>query len=175
MRSKLGYRIWQFWQSLQKPPQPEEYNIARDVLSSAELELFLKLPVPDMNHSLRVFHHLASEGETDPDLLKAALLHDIGKSCHPLRRWERVFGVLAVGLFPRRSAVWGQKDPGSIHRPLSVIQQHPAWGADLAEKAGCSQQVVWLIRYHEVDDLTGILEQGGVELLQKLQQADNLN
>jgi hypothetical protein len=32
-----------------------------------------------------------------------------------------------------------------------------------------------MIRNHEVEDLTGLLDQGGVELLRKLQEADNLN
>ena len=175
MKSKIGYRVWQFWQSLQKPPRPDELKKAQNILNPIELELFLKLPFPDKNHSLRVFSSLESAEETDPDLLKAALLHDIGKTCHPLKRWERVFAVLVGGLLPRKAVDWGQKDPEGIHRALVVIHQHPVWGAELAEKAGTNQRVIWLIRHHEVADLTGLLDQGGVELLQKLQKADNLN
>jgi putative nucleotidyltransferase with HDIG domain len=133
------------------------------------------LPVPDQNHSLRVLRDLESGDEDDPDLLKAALLHDIGKILHPLRRWERVFYVVLGWFLPKTAEAWGNKDPRGIYRSLVVIKEHPVWGANLAEKAGSSQQVVWLIRNHEIKDLTGLLDQGGVELLKKLQLADNSN
>ena len=175
MRSKITYRAWQFWQSLKSSPGKKDWEKTAAILTTAELILFKQLPVPDQNHSLRVLKTLEAEGESDPDLLKAALLHDIGKTSHPLRRYERVFAVLVKGVFPRLAAAWGLKDPCGIHRPLAVIHQHPAWGAELAEKAGCSPRVIWLIRYHEVEDLTGLLDQAGVELLRKLQKADNLN
>jgi putative nucleotidyltransferase with HDIG domain len=175
MKSKIGYRAWQFWQSLKSPPKLEEWNKAAAILAPPELELFQELPVPDQNHSLRVLKTLEAGGETDPDLLKAALLHDIGKAVHPLCRWERVFTILLSGFFPGTAAAWGEKDPRGIHRPLVVNHQHPIWGAELAQKAGSSHRVIWLIRHHEADDLTGILDQAGVELLEKLQKADNIN
>jgi putative nucleotidyltransferase with HDIG domain len=153
----------------------EEWKKVEVLLTVPELDLFKQLPVPDQNHSLRVLSSLEANGETDPDLLKAALLHDIGKISHPLQRWERVFAVLLGGGFPGIAAAWGQKDPRGIHRPLVVTNQHPIWGADLVEQAGSSQRVIWLVRHHEEEDLTGLFDQGGVELLQKLQKADNLN
>lgn len=175
MKSKINYRFWQFWQSLKNTPPPDALARAQGILNPSELDLFQQLPVQDINHSLRVMQTLESEGETDPDLLKAALLHDIGKTLHPLKRWERVFAVLLEGIFPGAAAAWGQQEPQGIHRPLVVIHQHPIWGSDLAQKAGSSQQVIWLILHHEAEDLTGLLDQGGVELLKKLQKADNLN
>lgn len=175
MKSKLLYRAWQFLQSMKRPPTVEEWKKIAAILTSPELALFQKLPVPDQNHSLRVLENLEAKGETDPDLLKAALLHDIGKTRHPLSRWERVFSVLLEGFFPDTAAAWGQKDPRGIQRPLVVVHQHPIWGAELAQQAGSSQRVVWLIRYHQSEDLTGLLDQGGVESLMKLQEVDNLS
>ena len=175
MRSKIGYRAWQFWQSLKKSPGKKEWETVGSILTPSEQKLFKELPVPDQNHSLRVLETLQTEGETDPDLLKAALLHDIGKARHPLRRVERILAVLIRGALPRLAASWSQKDPIGIQRALVVIQQHPDWGAEMAKSAGSSQLVVWLIRHHELADLTGIMDQGGVELLGKLQKADNIN
>lgn len=175
MKSKILYRAWQFWQSLNRPPDQEEWKKAEAILTPPELELFEGLPVPDQNHSLRVLRTLEAEGETDPDLLKAALLHDIGKTLHPLRRWERIFAVLLSGTLPATAADWGARAPRGVHRPLVVVHKHPIWGAELAQKAGSSQRVIWLIRHHETEDLTGLLDRAGVELLEKLQQADNLN
>lgn len=175
MRSKISYRAWQFWQSLKKSPGEREWEKVEVILTPAELALFKTLPAPDQNHSLRVLSTLEAAGESDPELLKAALLHDIGKARHPLSRTERIFAVLVRGALPELAAEWGRKDPRGLQRPLAVIQQHPEWGAELAEKAGCSQAVIWLIRHHEVEDLTGLLDQAGVELLGKLQKADNQN
>lgn len=175
MRSKLTYRIWQFWQSLKKPPGVEGWQKVEALLTRPELELFKSLPVPDQNHSLRVLTNLETRGETDSDLLKAALLHDIGKTRYPLARWERVFAVVVEGLFPALALEWGKKDPWGIHRSLVIIHQHPIWGADLAEKAGSGQKVVWLIRHHEASDLSEVYDQEYIGLLQKLQNADNYN
>ncbi len=86
MKREFGYRIWQFWQALKGSPPPEDWNKVQGILNQAELELFKRLPIPDQNHSLRVLNSLESAGEDDPDLLKAALLHDIGKTLHPLQR-----------------------------------------------------------------------------------------
>ncbi len=173
MKSNFLYRVWQFWQSLQKPPCREDWDQVGTILNHSEFELFKLLPVPDQNHSLRVLRHLESDGETDPNLLKAALLHDIGKIRYPLSRAERVFVVLFKGLFPGIAAAWREKTPQGIYRSLVATHQHPAWGAELAEGVGCNQRVIWLIRNHEAEDFTGLFDQGGVELLRKLQKADN--
>jgi putative nucleotidyltransferase with HDIG domain len=175
MKFDLRYRVWQFFQSLKGSPDPLQWDRVRAILNPSELNLFEQLPVPDQNHSLRVLDTLESEGEQDPDLLKAALLHDIGKTLHPLRRWERVFAVILQRIFPRSSARWGRGQPRGVFRALVVIHQHPDWGANLAAEVGSGEQVVRLIRYHEQEDLTGLLDQGGVELLKKLQLADNIN
>jgi putative nucleotidyltransferase with HDIG domain len=175
MKSKIAYRVWQFWKSFQGTPGEQDWEKIDEILNSAERDLFKQLPIPDQNHSLRVLNTLESEGESDLDLLKAALLHDIGKARHPLRRMERIFAVLVNGFFPILAVEWGQKEPQGIYRALAVICQHPDWGADLAQAAGSNPTVVWLIRHHELEDLTGLLDQGGLELLQKLCKADNLN
>lgn len=175
MITKIRYRVWQFWQSLKRPPGPSELANAERLLSSPELTLFLQLPIPDQNHSLRVLDILQNAGEEDLDLLKAALLHDVGKSLYPLRRWERIFAVLMGAFLPAAARKWGREEPRGLHRSLVVIQQHPDWGARLLAEAGSSQRVIELVRYHERQEITGILDQAGVELLHKLQIADNQN
>ena len=97
MKNKIQYRIWQFWKSFNPPPSQEKLDRLRLYLSPVETMLFNKMPVPDQNHSIRVFESILAAGESDEDLIKAALLHDIGKGLHPLRRWERVFAVLVGG------------------------------------------------------------------------------
>ena len=175
MSSKIGYRIWQFWQSLKRSPGDDGWQKIRKVLSSEELFLFQQLPVPDQTHSLRVLDSFEAAGEDDPDLLKSALLHDLGKIKHPLRRWERVFVVLIMALFPARYAEWSNALPTGWKRPLVIIAEHPRWGAELAQEAGSPSRVVWLIGNHENHVPEGEYSQEDLLLLRKLQKTDNQN
>jgi putative nucleotidyltransferase with HDIG domain len=175
MSTKIGYRIWQFWQSLRSAPDDEDWNKVRETLSPEEYSLFQRLPIPDQNHSIRVLKSLETSGESDPDLLKSALLHDIGKTKHPLRRWERVFVVLIMAIFPTRYLYWSNGSPSGWKRSLVIISRHPYWGADLAEETGSPPRVVWIIRNHESLEPEGDFSQEDLLLLRKLQKADNQN
>ncbi len=175
MISRFKYRFWQFWHSLKGYPGEKEWQRVKRVLSPEELSLFQQLPTPDQNHSLRVLKTLEADHEADPDLLKAALLHDLGKIKLPLRRWERVFAVLVMAIFPVRYLKWGMGDPTGIKRALVVIKQHPRWGADLAENAGSNPMTVWLIRNHETRLPGGSHSNDDLLLLNKLKKADNQN
>ncbi len=171
----LSYRIWQFRKSFQAPPSDEDWAMLRFFLSPVETLMFTRLPVPDQNHSLRVFKSLRDAGETDPDLLKTALLHDIGKSLHPLKRWERVFSILFPFFAPRLAEKWAEGEPRGIKRPLVVLAQHPRWGAELLRDAACSDAVVWLIENHEKTDPLPEGSPALIETLRKFQEIDNLN
>jgi putative nucleotidyltransferase with HDIG domain len=175
MSSKINYRVWQFWQGLKRSPREGDLEAVNTVLFPEERKLFQQLPAADQNHSLRVFRLLQTQGVDDQDLLKAALLHDLGKTRYPLRRWERVFAVLAAGLFPRRAQVWGEGKPTGLRRPLVIIQQHSCWGAELAEAAGSSPRTVWFIHNHEKDLPEGSPSDEELFLLRKLKKADNTN
>jgi hypothetical protein len=174
MKSSINYRLWQFWKSLKRSPRTGDLTLVQSILTSAEYELFQQLPIPDQNHSIRVLKSLQNQGDENPDLLKAALLHDLGKIKYPLKRWERVFSVLTTRLFPQMVQHWGQGKPIGLRRSLVVIHQHPDWGADLAEQAGSSFNTIWLIRNHELEGPS----ESSFEmetLLRKLQIADNHN
>jgi hypothetical protein len=173
MLSAVLYRSRQFWSAL-RAKAPSEAELARLglPLSPAQLELFQRLQPAEQAHALRVFQAIQRESEAPPDLLVAALLHDVGKSCVSLRIWERVLIVLLRHLIPRRARAWGQGEPAGWQRALVVAEQHPAWGAELAAQVGCSQLTVELIRRHQQPTLTG-LPPAQMRLLARLQAADN--
>jgi putative nucleotidyltransferase with HDIG domain len=175
MKNRICYRVWQFRQSFKSSLSQEDWDRIRLYLSPAEIMLFTKMPVPDQNHCSRVFNAVLDAGENDEDLIKAALLHDIGKGQHPLRRWERVFAVILSGLLPDLAMKWGKGEPKGFKRPLVVIQHHPDWGAELAREIDSSETVVWLIKNHENYQSLESASGEKQELLYKLQKADNLN
>lgn len=146
---RIRYRARQFWLALTAAPGSEDLDLARQMLSPAQMELFLKLQPNEQAHSLQIFRRLSDQQPMERDLLVAALLHDVGKTAYPLRPWERAWIVIAKALLPARAAEWGKAEPRGWKRPFVVAEQHPAWGAEMASRAGASPTVVNLIRRHQ--------------------------
>ncbi len=183
------YRLWQWGQLLRRRPLSREARIeVAAVLSEAEMALFNRFGASDQWHSYRVFCMLRESDPTNPALLKAALLHDVGKTLLPLTIWERALIVLLGRLLPERTRAWGSKEINSYQlsignyqlsiewwrRPFVVKEQHPAWGAAMAEAAGSEPLVVTLIGRHQ-DELPEVPETAEDQLLARLQWADDLN
>jgi hypothetical protein len=129
-------------------------------LTSEGLALFRAMPSYDRRHALDVFATLQEAGHADPDLLAAALLHDVGKTAGAsaekmtgrdpaLRLWHRVVVVLMRAMTPRLLGEVAEDEPGSWRQAFYVQQHHAAISADLAQECGCSPRTVALIRHHE--------------------------
>ena len=148
------------------------------VLSQREWALFQRYSLEDQWHSYRVFCTLRAAGHTQPELLAAALLHDVGKTRLPLSAWERSLIVLAQFLLPHQAAAWGKGQAHGWRRPFVVRDKHPTWGADMARSAGSLPLTVSLIYYHQdVLDNVDVAEISAaeVQLLRYLQWADDQN
>jgi hypothetical protein len=140
----------------------------------AQWTLFQRHSDGDQWHSLRVMETLQAAGHTDPDLLIAALLHDVGKAELPITIWERSLIVLIGKLLPRQAKKWGHGERRWWKRPFLLKEQHPAWGAELAAAAGCTPRAVALIARHQ-DPLPATADDEESALLRVLQWADDLN
>lgn len=138
------------------------------------VELFLGMPYYDQQHALSVLATLQRQGYDDPDLMAAALLHDVGKSVSPAGRprlWHRVATVLGQAFWPGLLERLSEESSGRGWRQPFYIQKHHATlGAQLAQEAGCSPVTVRLIRYHEEAD-----SQIDDPWLAALQAADSTN
>jgi len=152
---RIFYRTRQLWHGLWLTPTPNEMDRVRSMLTPAEIDLFNRLQPGEQSHSLTVFNKLSAAGESNSDLLVAALLHDVGKILYPLKLWERVWIVIGGVFFPRLSKKWAVGDLADLEnlsfwkKAFIVAEQHPKWGADLAVQANSSQLVVSLIRRHQ--------------------------
>ncbi len=174
--STAAYRARQFFLALRAQPlTADELAPVRSILTPDQMNLFLQMQHSEQRHALNVLHTIQGWGETDPDLLTAALLHDVGKIRAPLRLWERVLIVLGQTFAPRRVAAWGEASPQGWRRPFVVAEQHPAWGGELASEAGTSPGAVSLILHHQSAEPASRADSREARLLQILQEADHQN
>jgi len=165
------YRVAQFMRALLGRVRSDELAVVDEYLTPLQRALFRRQSRYDQRHSLDVFFDLRAQGETNEDLLQAALLHDVGKE----RLWlgVRVAVVLLEAFYPEglrwlaRRERWGPwRNPFFIHRA------HPLRGAILAQAAGCSPTTVALIRRHQ-EPLAGNPDIDPLApLLARLQAAD---
>jgi putative nucleotidyltransferase with HDIG domain len=169
-----AYRIRQFLWAARASVEPEreaDEALIR-ALPPGAVGLFRKMPRYDRRHALQVARTLQAQGQTDPDLMAAALLHDVGKTTPAagrLRLWHRVAVVLLLSLAPGLLERIGQDRPERWRRPFYVQQHHAALGAELARQAGCSPRTVAWIAGHEQAVPTGD------PALDALRAADNQN
>jgi hypothetical protein len=176
---RVLYRVRQFTLALRAAVDPGDLEQARSVLTPAQLALFAGMQPSEQAHAVSMYRQLVDQGETSPDLLLAALLHDVGKSRSPIRLWERVLIVFGKAIFPAQSRRWGnssveQAGRQGWRRVFVVAEQHPAWGAALAAEAGASPRTVVLIRLHQ-DPPSTEADPEVKRLLGKLQAVDDHN
>lgn len=108
-------------------------------LAERERGLFFDQSGADQRHALRVAHLLLARGHTDRLLVRAALLHDVGKSGRGVSLAARVTWVLAARLSTRVRARMARL---SSWRPLA---DHAAVGAGRLRAAGVDARLVALV------------------------------
>jgi hypothetical protein len=163
---RLTYRSRQFWHALRSPAKRVETDALLARLSPEQIILFRRMHPSEQAHAYEVLKRLLALGHHDPDLLTAALLHDVGKVRSPLSLFDRALAVLGKHFFPDAARRWGEGRQRGLRRPFVVAAQHPAWGADLAAAAGVSPRVCDLIRRHQDSS------DGNDSLLAALQSVD---
>ncbi len=130
MLSRLTYRSRQFWNALLSPGKHVTSEALLPYLTSTQLILFRRMQPSEQVHAYQIFNRLVTAGQTTPDLLTAALLHDIGKIMAPLSIFDRILIVLGKRLFRRATQRWAAGTPHGLRLPFVVAEHHAEWGAE---------------------------------------------
>lgn len=152
---RIPYRFRQFFQVLWANVRRVDNGYAQARLDSQTLlALFQSMSRQEQNHAIDVCQALETAGQTNKDLLTAALLHDVGKCRLRITIIERVWVVLGEYAFPEASQRWAEEKNAHhlLRRGFVLRQHHAAWGADMARVAGASAQTVDIIRRHNEKD-----------------------
>lgn len=180
---RLVYRSRQFFDAIQAvPPESSASELG---LTQQQYQLWLAQSPADRRHTLAVWMTLREAGQTAPELLCAALLHDVAKTVpasfpnrpsQPVRRfrlWHRcavvVLRAFAPGLFIRLGEPVA---PSSWRYPFYLSRHHAELGAVMAERAGSTPRTVALIRGHTDHHAP---QAGNDELQRVLYWADDRN
>lgn len=172
------YRVRQFWHTVSVQTEPHELQRAQALLNPEQWDLFARLQPGEMYHAVSMLRSLLEQGENQPDLLVAALLHDVGKIRYRLNPLERAMVVLVRWVKPEwahRCGVLpsiGWNDLPGWRKAFIVAEQHAEWGAEIARLAGVSSLTETLIREHHHPHMhdADTLE---TSLLRKLWAVDN--
>lgn len=150
---RAPYRIGQFGRALAPWVPTRDRALAAALLTPAQLDAFRRMAPADQRHAVRVARLLLAGGARDPDLLVAALLHDLGKVAIDgrgrVRLPHRVTKVLLLHFAP---GVWcrlSDRPGGAFLRGYYLLQHHPALGATWAARLGTSARACALIAAHE--------------------------
>jgi HD domain len=146
--SRLAHRFRQFWNALLNPAKRITSESLSHHLTPAQISLFRQIQPSEQVHAYQIFMHLINAGQTNPDLMAAALLHDVGKIRYPLSIFDRVLTVLGKRIFRDASKRWAAGTPHGLRMPFVVAERHAEWGAALASQAGATSRTVELIRHH---------------------------
>jgi hypothetical protein len=142
-----------FFPALCRPD--DAWALAR--LAPDEAALYRAMDVRDREHNVAVAKLLLERWPDAPDcVVRAALVHDAGKSLRPYNVWERIF----TALFENRAP---QVEPYPLRKGLTGAWQvrlhHPRYAADRIADP-CVARIVrdhhaggsrWLERLREVD------------------------
>jgi len=158
------HRVAQFVAHVRARVEPSEEAAARGLLNDSAWRLFTGMPVADRRHALDVVARLRAAGLDDPDLLAAALLHDVAKGGR-MRLWHRIAGVLLEAVSPALLRRLASDDPDSWRHPFHLYLHHGRLSADLAELAGCPERTLAFLR--------GTPEETDVPLAAALRVADD--
>ncbi|MDV3429288.1 MAG: HDIG domain-containing protein [Bacillota bacterium] len=105
-------------------------------------DIFLKLSKYEKKHSILVAQAVEKEFKNDPDLAKAALLHDIGKTKYHINIIQKSLLVL----FDRLTKGKLKKITGN--KSIYIFYNHGQMGYDILKNSGYNERILFIVKNH---------------------------
>lgn len=170
-------RIKQFYRAVTADLSEDDRAFLKKYLSVQETALFYKMNVYDQRHVINVAYSaekLAKKGKIDKSLLlRAALLHDVGRSADFICLWDKVVFVLLSAMpavFLQKAAKSGRGGfIGRRRKALYICLNHAEVGAQKLEQIGQIKLAQIVRRHHDKPS------KDDSEELTLLRRADEIN
>lgn len=161
------YRVKQFYLAVTSKIEEEDKKFIDLYLDKNELELFNKLPIYEQTHSLRTAKSVKEEclkfNLDDNKLIKAALLHDIGKIQNNLNIMDKSIIVLLDKITKGKA-----KKLSSIKK-IDTYYNHGEKGYNTLKNYISDKKILKLVKEHHNASIVDDKE------LQILRECDNKN
>lgn len=168
------YRLKQFGWSVTSRITKDDEEFLHHFLSATEKDLFDKLSLNERKHSIRVARSIKSTlsgheynlneiGLSENDMIKASLLHDIGKTAVSVNIIEKSIIVILDKITS------GKLKNMTHNKKVNCYYYHGAIGYEILKKYGYNEKFLTLIRDHHVRN------SHGNKALEILKYSDNKN
>lgn len=142
------YRLKQFYWAVTARINKSDENFIQENLNEIEKNLFYRLSKSDQKHCLRVAYkvkELCKESNlSDKILVKAALLHDIGKGQYSLGVIDKSLLVIADKILN------GNLKKFKNIKKVNAYYNHAESGYEILKKYGYDEKFLNLIRNHHM-------------------------
>lgn len=180
-------RVRQFWRAIKARLTAEDKVFIDKYLNDEEQKLFFAMRVYDQRHVLNVAYTAQKirkqeqyKNVDDNLLMKACLLHDVGRTAEDICLMDKVINVLLGKFAPQKSKIWADRAKilnaykkktfwQKRKYALYIYYHHASLGAEKLNKIGLNN-IAEIIRYHHDK-----IDNKACSELQILCLADSLN
>ncbi|AWI07499.1 HDIG domain-containing metalloprotein [Clostridium drakei] len=147
----IFYRIKQFYWAINSKLNDKDIKFLKSNLNSQELDLFFRLSVNEQKHSINVAYDVEKvckvQNLDSKVILKASLLHDIGKCVKKLTIIDKGLIVIADKISK------GRLKKFSNLKKIYVYYNHGIIGYEMLKKYNYNDRILYLIKNHHNNEV----------------------
>ncbi|MEC9113928.1 MAG: HD domain-containing protein [Actinomycetota bacterium] len=169
-RTQLAHLTRRFLTSLRrKAPDPSDVDWAKGILLKSEFALWEKMSASDQKHSIAVAKMARNELPHDAVIIRAGLLHDIGKTAVRSGVVIRVAAAIAKPLANQDTINRWSQGKGPL-ATLGALMAYPQLGASMLREVGSDEFIVRWATEHHLPAAEWTVERTRAEVLQRADQ-----